>query len=306
MVPVIPRLSEMENDLTACQQSSRRKAPKLIVAGGEPLVWGRRTYVMGIINLAPDSFSGDGLAGDVSAAVELARRMEDDGADMLDVGAESTRPGSTPVSASAEADLLLPALEAVCRAVQIPVSVDTYKAPVARRAIRAGASIVNDVWGLLADGNMARVIADAGVPAILMHNQREAEYDDLVPDVISGLRRIAGIAGAAGIADHNVILDPGIGFGKTADHNLELLRRLPELQELGYPMLLGVSRKLTIGRVLGLPTDDRVEGTAAAVALSIAGGAEIVRVHDVRQMVRVARMTDAIVRDWRPDGWPSR
>ena len=306
MVSGIFRLSALEKDLTASQQLAHRDAPTLSVADGEPLVWGRRTYVMGIINLAPDSFSGDGLAGDVQAAVELALRMEADGADMLDVGAESTRPGSTPVSASAEADRLLPALEGVCRAVRIPVSVDTYKAPVARQAIVAGASLVNDVWGLLADGNMARVIADAGVPAILMHNQREAQYTDLVPDLIAGLRRIAEIARAAGIAEHNVILDPGIGFGKTADHNLELLRRLPELQELGYPLLLGVSRKSTIGRVLGLPVDERVEGTAAAVAMSIAGGADVVRVHDVKEMVRVARMTDAIVRDWRPDPWPNR
>lgn len=292
--------------MTASQQPAQRDAPGLSVAGGEPLVWGRRTYVMGIINLAPDSFSGDGLSGDVQAAVDQALRMEADGADMLDVGAESTRPGSTPVSASTEADRLLPALGAICRAVQIPVSVDTYKAPVARRAIAAGASLVNDVWGLLADGNMARVIADAGVPAVLMHNQRGTQYGDLVPDVVSGLSRIAGIAQAAGIAERNIILDPGIGFGKTADHNLELLRRLPELRELGYPLLLGVSRKSTIGRVLGLPEDDRVEGTAAAVAMSIAGGADIVRVHDVKQMARVARMTDAIVRDWRPDEWPNR
>ncbi len=306
MVPGIPRLPEPEDDLTASQHSSQRTAPALSVADGEPLVWGRRTYVMGIINLAPDSFSGDGLSGDVQAAVEQARRMEAAGADMLDVGAESTRPGSTPVSASAEADRLLPALEAICRAVRVPVSVDTYKAPVARQAIVAGASIVNDVWGLLADGNMARVIADAAVPAILMHNRREPQYDDLVADVIVGLRRVAAIARAAGIAEHNVILDPGIGFGKTADHNLELLRRLNELQELDYPLLLGVSRKSTIGRVLGLPASDRVEGTAAAIALSIAGGADVVRVHDVKQMVRVARMTDAIVRDWRPDEWPNR
>ena len=306
MVQAIPRLAAPEIDLTAYQQPTLRNAPTLSVAGGEPLVWGRRTYVMGIINLAPDSFSGDGLAGDVSAAAEQARRMAAEGADMLDVGAESTRPGSMPVAASAEAERLLPALEAICRTVQIPVSVDTYKAAVARRAISAGASLVNDVWGLLADGNMARVIAEAAVPAILMHNRREARYDDLVPDVITGLRRIAGIASAAGIADHNVILDPGIGFGKTADHNLELLRRLPELRQLGYPLLLGVSRKSTIGRVLGLPVDDRVEGTAAAVAMSIAGGANIVRVHDVKEMTRVARMTDAIVRDWRPDGWSTR
>ena len=306
MVSGIIRLAALEKDLTAPQRLAHRDAPTLSVADGEPLVWGRRTYVMGIINLAPDSFSGDGLAGDVQAAVDQAKRMEADGADMLDVGAESTRPGSTPVSASAEADRLLPPLEGVCRAVRIPVSVDTYKAPVARQAIAAGASLVNDVWGLLADGNMARVIADAGVSAILMHNQREAQYTDLVPDVIAGLSRIARIASAAGIADHNVILDPGIGFGKTADHNLELLRRLPELQELGHPLLLGVSRKSTIGRVLGLPVDERVEGTAAAVAMSIAGGADIVRAHDVKEMVRVARMTDAIVRDWRPDGWPNR
>lgn len=306
MVPANHRPQPTVSDLTASTSQPPPNAPPLSVAGGEPLVWGRRTYVMGIINLGPDSFSGDGLAGDVAAAVDKARRMEADGADLLDVGAESTRPGSMPISASAEADRLLPALSAICQAVDIPVSVDTYKAPVARQAIAAGASLVNDVWGLLADGNMARVIAHAGVPAILMHNQREAQYDDLVSDVSAGLRRIAVIARAAGIAEHNVILDPGIGFGKTADHNLELLRRLPELRELGYPLLLGVSRKSTIGRVLGLPADDRVEGTAAAVAMSIAGGADIVRVHDVKQMVRVARMTDAIVRDWRPEGWPSR
>ena len=277
--------------------------PTLTVAGGEPLVWGRRTYVMGIINLTPDSFSGDGVAGDPAAAVALAREMEADGADIIDVGAESTRPGSAPIAAEVEAARLLPALSAICDSVNIPVSVDTYKARVAQRAIAAGAAMVNDVWGLLADGAMAPVIAAAGAPAILMHNQREAQYDDLVPDVIAGLRRIAGIARAAGIPDHNIILDPGIGFGKTADHNLELLRRLPELCALGYPLLLGVSRKSTIGRVLKLPAEERLEGTASAVAISIAGGADIVRVHDVKEMVRVARMTDAIVRGWRPPEW---
>ena len=279
--------------------------PTLNVAGREPLVWGRRTYVMGIVNLTLDSFSGDGVAGDVDAAVALARRMEADGADIIDVGAESTRPGSAPIAAEAEAARLLPALEAICGAVSIPVSVDTYKSSVARRAMAAGAAMVNDVWGLLADGAMAPTIAAAGAPTILMHNQREARYDDLVPDVIAGLRRIAGIARAAGILERNIILDPGIGFGKTADHNLELLRRLPELRALGYPLLLGVSRKSTIGRVLNLPAEERLEGTAAAVAMSIAGGADIVRVHDVKEMVRVARMTDAIVRDWRPSGWPN-
>ena len=280
--------------------------PALTVAGGEPLIWGHRTYVMGIVNLTPDSFSGDGLSGDPRAAVKLAQRMEEDGADIIDVGAESTRPGGQPISAAAETARLLPALAAICESVSIPVSVDTYKAPVARRAIAAGAAMVNDVWGCLADGAMAPVIAAAGVPAILMHNQSQAQYEDLVPDVIAGLSRVAGIAQAAGVARHNIILDPGIGFGKTADHNLELLRRLPEFRELGFPLLLGVSRKSTIGRILNLPPEDRLEGTAAAVAMSIAGGADIVRVHDVKEMARVARMTDAIVRDWRPEGWPNR
>ena len=277
-----------------------------IAAGGAPLAWGQRTYVMGVINLTPDSFSGDGLDGDVLAAVAQARRMEADGADIIDVGAESTRPGSAPVTAEEEIARLLPALAAICEAVSTPVSVDTYKADVARQAVAVGAAMVNDVWGALADPDMARVIADAGVPAILMHNRRRAEYADLVPDVINRLRRIADNARVAGVAAHNIILDPGFGFGKTADHNLELLRRLPELRSLGYPLLLGVSRKSTIGRVLGLSEDARLEGTAAAVAMSIAGGADIVRVHDVKAMVRVARMTDAIVRDWRPDGWPGR
>ena len=280
--------------------------PQLTVAGGAPLVWGRRTYVMGIVNLTPDSFSGDGLNGDVATAVALAQRMEMEGADIIDVGAESTRPGSAPVTEDEEIARLLPALTAICEVVNIPVSVDTYKAEVARRAIAAGAAMINDVWGTLADPDMAWVVADAGVPAILMHNRREARYDDLVPDVIVGLRRIADHARAAGILERNIILDPGIGFGKTADHNLELLRRLPELRSLEYPLLLGVSRKSTIGRVLGLPENERLEGTAAAVAMSIAGGADIVRVHDVRAMARVARMTDAIVRDWRPEGWPNR
>ena len=274
------------------------------VGGGLPSVWGRRSYVMGIINLTPDSFAGDGLAGDTDAAVARAQRMEADGADLIDVGAESTRPGSAPISAAAECARLLPALSAICRAVRIPVSVDTYKAAVARRAIDAGAAMVNDVWGFRTDPAMAPLVARANIPVALMHNQRRAGYDDLLADVIAGLRRSVAIARAAGVSDGNIILDPGIGFGKTADHNLELLRRLPEIKAaLGYPLLLGVSRKSTIGRVLGLPEAERRDGTAAAVALGIAGGADIVRVHDVKEMTRVARMTDAVVRNWRPEGW---
>ena len=268
--------------------------------------WGQRTYVMGIINLTPDSFSGDGLRGDVSAAVVLAQQMEGEGADIIDVGAESTRPGGATVSADEELRRLLPGLEAVCSAVDVPVSVDTYKAVVAERALQAGASVINDVWGLRSDERMARVAADAGVPVILMHNQDEASYGDLVPDIIAGIARSTSIARSAGVRADNIIIDPGIGFGKTADHNLELLRRLPELKTAGFPMLVGVSRKSTIGHILNLPEQERLEGTAAAVSMSIAGGADIVRVHDVKQMVRVARMTDAIVRGWRPTGWPRR
>ena len=259
---------------------------------------------MGIINLTPDSFSGDGLAGDVDAAVALARRMAAAGADIIDVGAESTRPGSAPISAAAEARRLLPALAAICAAVPIPVSVDTYKASVARQALAAGAAMINDVWGLRTDPALAPLVARAGVPVILMHNRRQAQYRDLLPEVIADLQRSVDIARAAGVLPRNIILDPGIGFGKTADHNLELLRRLPEIRALGYPLLLGVSRKSTIGRILNLPADDRLEGTAAAAAIGIAGGADILRVHDVKEITRVARMTDAIVRNWRPAGWP--
>lgn len=292
--------------MTGPDSNDSANSPALTVAGGEPLVWGRRTYVMGIINMTPDSFSGDGLADDPSAAVDVARRMESEGADIIDVGAESTRPGSQPISAEAESARLIPVLAAICESVSIPVSVDTYKSRVALRAIDAGAAMVNDVWGCLADGAMAPVIAAAHVPAILMHNQSGTRYADLVPDVVAGLTRIASIAMSAGVARENIILDPGIGFGKNADQNLELLKRLPEVRQLGYPLLLGVSRKSTIGRILDLPPGERLEGTAAAVAMSIAGGADIVRVHDVKEMVRVARMTDAIVRGWRPYEWNHR
>ena len=273
------------------------------VANGETLSWGRRTYVMGIINLSRDSFSGDGLGSDIPAIVEQALRFQEEGADFLDVGAESTRPGSFPVSVEAEIRLLKPALEAVCSVARIPVSVDTYKASVARQAVAAGAAIINDIWGLKFDPTLARVAAEAGTPLVLMHNQETRRYNRLLPDILAGLHQSAEAAKGAGIPPHNIVLDPGIGFGKTPDHNLEILNRLADFKTLGYPLLVGTSRKSTIGFVLDLPVDQRLEGTAATVALSIAGGADIVRVHDVREMVRVCRMTDAIVRGWRPAGW---
>ena len=275
----------------------------LTVAHGERLVWGRRTYVMGIINVTPDSFSGDGLGSDIGSIVEQALRFEAAEADFLDVGAESTRPSSAPISAEEELARLIPALEAIAPRVGLPLSVDTYKAQVARRAIEAGAGIINDVWGLKADPAIAGIAAEAGTPLILMHNQKTRQYRDLLPDILASLSHSAELARGAGVPAENIILDPGIGFGKTADHNLQILKRLDEFKALGYPLLVGTSRKSTIGLVLGLPEDQRVEGTAATVALSIAGGADIIRVHDVQQMVRVARMTDAVVRGWRPVDW---
>ena len=262
--------------------------------------------MMGVINVTPDSFSGDGLGGDVTAAVEQALRFEEAGADFLDIGAESTRPGHAPVTEATEMERLLPSLEAVARKVSIPVSVDTWKSNVARAALDAGASIINDVWGLKADPGIAAVAAEHGAGLVLMHNQYGHDYDGLMDDVLSSLRNSMDAAIAAGVDRANIVVDPGIGFGKTADQNIEALRNLGRFKELGLPLLVGTSRKSTIGRLLGgLPPEERVEGTAATVALAIAGGADIVRVHDVREMVRVCRVSDAIVRGWRPEGWES-
>ena len=277
----------------------------LTVANGETLTWGVRTYVMGIINLTPDSFSGDGLGGDVASAVEQALRFQEDGADILDIGAESTRPGFEQVSVEEELKRLIPALEAIASKVNLPVSVDTYKAAVARRAVDAGAIIINNIWGLKAEPNLARVTADTGVGLVLMHNQKGTEYANLLPDLVSSLKTSVEIALQAGVPQENIIVDPGFGFGKNPDQNLEILNQLKFLQEIGYPVLTGTSRKSTLGLLLDLPADQQVEGTAATVALSIVGGADMVRVHDVKEMVRVCRVTDAVVRGWRPDGWNS-
>lgn len=274
-----------------------------MVCAGREFRWGSRTYVMGVVNVTPDSFSGDGLAGRSDAAVRQALDFEAEGADIIDVGAESTRPGHAPVSVDEELARLLPALEGIAKAVSIPVSVDTYKPEVARRAVDYGAAMLNDVWGPWVGEGMAAVAADTGLPLALMHNQSGTEYRDVVPDVVASLRQAAQNAEAAGVQREKIILDPGIGFGKTADHNLIILNRLGELKALGYPLLVGTSRKSTIGLVLDLPVEERLEGTAATVALAIAGGADVVRVHDVKEMVRVVRMSDAIVRGWRPKGW---
>jgi dihydropteroate synthase len=271
--------------------------------------WGQRTYIMGVMNLTPDSFSGDGLAGDPETAVARALAFQEAGADIIDVGGESTRPpgpaygaGALPLSAEEELGRVIPVIRRLRELLHIPISIDTYKAEVAREAIAAGASLINDVWALKRDPALARVAAEAGSPLVLMHNQHGTTYGDLLRDVTAYLARSVEQAVAAGVPRQHIIVDPGIGFGKTPEQNLELLRRLAEFKaSLGLPVLVGASRKSTIGVVLGgLPPQERLEGTAATVALAIALGADMVRVHDVKEMVRVARMSDAIIRGWSP------
>jgi dihydropteroate synthase len=270
--------------------------------------WGERTYVMGIINATPDSFSGDGvLANDaaddpVARAVAQGRRMVEDGADLLDVGGESTRPGHARVDVSEERRRVVPMVAALRSALpDTPISIDTTKAAVAAAALDAGADLLNDVWGVGADDGMARLAAERGVPMIVMHNRAEPRYSDLMAEVVADLRSALERARRRGIEGDRLIVDPGFGFGKTPEHNLTVLRELSMLRELGRPILLGTSRKSTLGRVIDLPVDQRLEATLATTAIGIAGGADIVRVHDVRENVRAARMSDAIVRGWHDD-----
>lgn len=263
---------------------------------GRPLIWGERTYVMAIYNATPDSFSGDGRLEHDSDPAAFAVDAEAAGAHLLDVGGESTRPGHTPVSAEEELRRVVPVVRALAAATTLPISIDTSKAIVAEAALAAGATIINDVRGLTADPELAQVAARAGVPVVVMHDIRPDGRGDLVTSVVRELARRLDHALAAGIAWEQLIIDPGFGFGKDWRENLLLLRRLAELRVLGRPILVGTSRKSMIGRVLGLPAGERLEGTAATVALAIANGADIVRVHDVLPMARVARMTDAIVR----------
>lgn len=281
-----------------------------------PFPWGTRTYMMGILNVTPDSFSGDGLmqAADVlDAALRQAEGFLHEGADILDVGGESTRPGAQQVGEEKELARVIPIIEALSR--EFPealISVDTYKARVAQQALAAGARWINDIWGLRADPDIGKVAAAFQAPIVLMHNRMQAgsaeleerlggrivgvQYDDLLGDICTELLESVDLARQQGIPDELIILDPGIGFGKTVPQNLELLNRLDAIKALGYPVLVGPSRKSFIGYTLDLPPEERLEGTAAAVALSIDRGADIVRVHDVGVMARVARMTDAIIR----------
>lgn len=292
------------------------QAPDATRIGPRTFEWGARTYAMGILNVTPDSFSGDGLirsaeAGGaldpVAAAVDQARRMVAEGADLLDVGGESTRPGHAPVDAAEEIGRVIPVVAAVHAALpETPISIDTTKAVVAEAALAAGATLLNDIWGTGTDAAMAELAASTGMPLIVMHNREVAAYDDVVQEVVEDLARALGRAERAGVLSSDLIVDPGIGFGKTADHNVLVLRHLGTLKQLGCPILLGTSRKSTIGRILDLPAEERLEGTLATTALGIAAGADIVRVHDVQANVRAARVSDAIVRGrWRAEPEPT-
>jgi dihydropteroate synthase len=295
---------------------------KLMIINQHQLVWGSQTYIMGILNLTPDSFSGDGLlmkdteSGDykldIDSILQKARDFIDEGADILDVGGESTRPGAPLVDSNEEMQRVIPVIRKLAAEFNVIISIDTYKAKVAEAAIEAGAHMVNDVWGFHADPDLAGVVSKYHVPVILMHNRSSwanAEvkerlggryvgipYENLVEDVKKELLESVNIAQSSGIEDDLIILDPGIGFGKSVEQNLELVDRLAEIRALGYPILLGPSRKSFIGYTLNLPPDQRLEGTAAAVAIGIARGADIIRVHDVQFMSRVVRMADAIIR----------
>lgn len=275
-----------------------------------------RTYVMGILNVTPDSFSGDGLLGRedfTRAALEQAIQFAAAGADILDVGGESTRPGSQPVSTEEELERVLPVLSALASAdLDVILSIDTYKAAVAEAAIQAGAKWINDIWGLRADPSLGEVAARHKTPLVLMHNRSKPsnaqlqerlggryigmQYENLLEDIKHELMESVTLARQSGVADEAIILDPGIGFGKTVEQNLELIRRLREFKSLGFPLLLGPSRKSFIGYTLDLPPDQRLEGTLAACVLGIQAGADILRVHDVQPVVRAVRMADAILK----------
>lgn len=282
--------------------------PRPLVIGPRTFAWGERTFVMGVLNVTPDSFSGDGLLAapdPVAAALVQAMRMAGDGADILDVGGASSRPGHAPIPSEQEIDRVVPVIRAVAAALPgIVISIDTTSPAVAEAALDAGAHLLNDVWGVADDGGMIRVAAQRGAPIVLMHNRAEARYRNLVPEVIADLQEALERALDAGVPWDRLLIDPGFGFGKTPDHNLALLADLGALRVLRRPLLLGTSRKSTLGKILDLPPDQRVEATAATTVLGIAAGADMVRVHDVRENVRAARVADAILRGWRPDGWP--
>jgi dihydropteroate synthase len=263
--------------------------------GGRRFEWGTRTYVMGIINTTPDSFSGDGLGTDVDRAVAQGLRMVREGADMLDVGGESTRPGHQPITIAEEIERTESAVARLASEANVPISIDSYKLEVASRAVAAGATVVNDIWGLVRSPELADLAAANHCALVLMHNQDGTDYaGDLMEEIKRFLRVSVDRAVEAGVPRERVLIDPGIGFGKTAEQNWVVMRRLPELRALGQPILVGTSRKSFIGKLLDLPPDERVEGTAATVTAAVLRGADVVRVHDVLEMTRVVRVADEL------------
>lgn len=275
--------------------------------GGTEFRWGERTYIMGIINTSPDSFSGDGLT-DLDSVSAQAKRFVEEGADILDVGGETTKPGSKAVSLEEEIRRVVPAIERLASEVSVPISVDSYKSAVVEPALKAGASIINDQWGLKKDTRLAGLAVEYDAPLIMMSNQRDrgrydpglkrdvSFYDDAMAEMMASMKHSIALALELGVPEENIIVDPGIGFGKTWQQELEIIRRLGEMKELGRPVLLGTSRKSFIAKILDEPTEGRLEGTAASVVIGISQGADIVRVHDVKEMVRVCRVADAILR----------
>jgi dihydropteroate synthase len=267
----------------------------IIQCGPYSLDYSKKTLIMGILNITPDSFSDGGKYNHLDQAVERALQMVQDGADIIDIGGESTRPGFFKVSAEEEIKRVVPIIKAVSEAVNVPISIDTYKSEVAKQAINAGAHIINDIWGAKADKNMPQVAADLQVPIVLMHNRSNQDYSVFYRDVVNDLYESISLVKRAGVKDENIILDPGIGFAKDLTYNLEMMRDLDKLVSLGYPVLLGTSRKSMIGGVLDLPVDERMEGTGATVCYGIQKGCHIMRIHDVKEMARMAKMMDALV-----------
>ena len=268
-----------------------------MIIGNKEFKIGERTYIMGILNFTPDSFSDGGKFDNIDAAVEHVKKMIDDGADIIDIGGESTRPNHKPVEEAEEISRVIPIIKAIREKFNIPISIDTYKAKVAEKALEAGANLINDVWGFKKEKDIAKIAAKYNVPCCLMHNRDNEDYKNLIEDILDDLRESIKIAKEAGVRDENIILDPGIGFAKTYDQNLETMNKLQILKELGYPILLGTSRKRMIGLTLDLPVEERVEGTVATTVVGIMKDAcDFVRVHDVLENSRAAKMTDVIVR----------
>ncbi|MBH9968523.1 dihydropteroate synthase [[Bacillus] enclensis] len=275
---------------------------KTIKCGNYELDYSSKTLIMGILNVTPDSFSDGGSYDSVQKAVARAQEMVEEGADIIDVGGESTRPGHTPVTAEEEISRVVPIIKALVKEVDVPISIDTYKAETAKAAVEAGAHIINDVWGAKKDPLMAAAAAEKGVPIILMHNREDKEYEVFMRDAVQDLQESISLVKKAGVMDEQIILDPGIGFAKSFEQNLEMMRNVDILVSLGYPVLYATSRKRVIGHVLDLPVEERMEGTGATVCWGIQKGCQLVRVHDVKEMARMAKMTDALMGKGQYDG----